>query len=114
MLFIESESTDPYENLALEEHVFNDFDHSEEYFILWQNYNSIIVGKYQNTIEEINQVFVDENGIRVARRLSGGGAVYHDKGNLNYTIIVDRDKNPDFEFRLFVIPVIGAWCGSRI
>ena len=108
MLFIESESTDPYENLALEEHVFNDFDHSEEYFILWQNYNSIIVGKYQNTIEEINQVFVDENGIRVARRLSGGGAVYHDKGNLNYTIIVDRDKNPDFEFRLFVIPVIEA------
>lgn len=106
MIYIESDSTDPYENLALEEHVFNDLDHSEEYLILWQNYNSVIVGRYQNTLEEINQKYVDEHNIKIARRLSGGGAVFHDKGNLNYTIIVDKDKNPDFEFRLFVIPVI--------
>lgn len=106
MIFIESDSTDPYINLALEEYIFDRFDRGEEYFMLWQNFNSVIVGKFQNTIEEINQEFVDNNGIRVARRLSGGGAVFHDKGNLNYTIIVDRDKNPDFEFRLFVIPVI--------
>lgn len=108
MIFIESESTDPYENLALEEYVFDRFDRSREYFMLWQNENSVIVGKYQNTIEEINQDFINRHAVRVARRLSGGGAVYHDKGNLNYTIIVDREKNPDFEFRLFVIPVIEA------
>lgn len=108
MIFIESESTDPYENLALEEHVFENLDQSEEYLILWQNHDSVIVGKYQNTLEEIDQEYVDDHNIRVARRLSGGGAVFHDRGNLNYTIIVDREKNPDFEFRIFVIPVIEA------
>ena len=108
MIYIESESTDPYENLALEEYVFESMDRGEEYFMLWQNQNSIIVGKYQNTIEEVNQEFVDKHEIKVARRLSGGGAVYHDEGNLNYTIIVDRDKNPDFEFKLFAVPVIEA------
>ena len=108
MIYIESDSTNPYENLALEEHVFENLDRSKEYFMLWQNFNSIIVGKYQNTAEEINQAFVDEQGIRVARRLSGGGAVFHDEGNLNYTLIVDQKSNPDFNFSLFVIPVIEA------
>lgn len=108
MIYIESDSTDPYYNLALEEYVFEHLDKGEEYFMLWQNANSIIVGKYQNTAEEINQSFVDEHHIRVARRLSGGGAVYHDTGNLNYTLIVDQKNNPDFNFSLFVIPVIEA------
>ena len=108
MIYIESDSTDPYYNLALEEYVFEDLDKGEEYLILWQNANSIIVGKYQNTAEEVNQSFVDEHHIRVARRLSGGGAVYHDTGNLNYTLIVDQKNNPDFNFSLFVIPVIEA------
>ena len=108
MIYIESDSTDPYYNLALEEYVFEDLDKGEEFLILWQNANSIIVGKYQNTAEEVNQSFVDEHHIRVARRLSGGGAVYHDTGNLNYTLIVDQKNNPDFNFSLFVIPVIEA------
>lgn len=86
MIYIESKSTNPYYNLALEEYIFEKMDRSKDYFILWQNYNTIVVGKYQNTAEEINQEYVDEHGIRVVRRLSGGGAVYHDKGNLNYYI----------------------------
>ncbi|MGN1414449.1 MAG: lipoate--protein ligase [Anaerovoracaceae bacterium] len=108
MKYIESHETDPYFNLALEEYVFEKLDRSDSYFILWQNFNTIVVGKFQNTIEEINKSFVDEHGIRVARRLSGGGAVYHDKGNLNYTFIVDKDDQFDFNFRYFIIPVIST------
>ena len=108
MIYLESETTNPYENLALEEYVFEHLDRSKEYFMLWQNENAVIVGKYQNTAEEVDQSFIDAHGIRVARRLSGGGAVYHDLGNLNYTLIVDKERNPDFDFSLFVVPVIEA------
>ena len=108
MRFLESPSNDPYFNLALEEYVFEHLDRSYSYFMLWQNFNTIVVGKYQNTAEEINQSFVDEHGIRVVRRLSGGGAVFHDRGNLNFTFIVDQGSNPDFNFKVFVEPVVQA------
>lgn len=108
MKFIESPWTDPYYNLALEEYVFEKLDRSEDWLILWQNYNTIVIGKYQNTIEEINADYVKTHGISVARRLSGGGAVYHDKGNLNYTIIVEKNDDFDFNFQYFVLPVTNA------
>jgi len=106
MIYLETGSLDPYFNLAFEEYVFEKMDPSKAYFILWQNENAIIVGRYQNTAEEINQRYVDEHGIRVARRLSGGGAVYHDTGNLNYTFIVDRARNPHLSFAVFALPVV--------
>ena len=108
MFYLESPSRDPYFNLALEEYVFERMDKSKSYFMLWQNDNTIVVGKYQNTAEEIDQAYVDAHGIRVARRLSGGGAVYHDKGNLNFTFIVDRADAPGLNFKVFVEPVIRA------
>ncbi len=108
MIYIESDSKNPYWNLALEEYVFDRLDPEKEYFMLWQNQNALIVGKYQNTAEEINPEYVDAQQIRVVRRLSGGGAVYHDDGNLNFTYIVGKENNPDFNFSLFVIPVIKA------
>ena len=106
MIYLETGSTDPYFNLAFEEYVFERLDPSQSYFILWQNENTIVVGKHQNTYEEINQEYVAEHRIRVVRRLSGGGAVYHDSGNLNYTFIVDKDAAPDFNFAVFTVPVI--------
>lgn len=108
MIYIESDSKDPYFNLAMEEYVFNNLSRDEEYFILWQNENTVVVGKYQNTAQEINQDFIDANKIKVVRRLSGGGAVYHDKGNLNFTFIVDQKKNFDFDFKRFAMPVVSA------
>lgn len=108
MFYLESPSRDPYFNLALEEYVFERMDKSKSYFMLWQNDNTIVVGKYQNTAEEIDQAYVDAHHIRVARRLSGGGAVYHDRGNLNFTFIVDRADAPGLNFKVFVRPVVEA------
>lgn len=85
MLFVRSKERDLYYNLATEEYLVNTLPEGETCLMLWQNHNTIVVGKYQNTAQEINQEYVDAQGIKVARRLSGGGAVYHDTGNLNYT-----------------------------
>lgn len=109
MIYIESPSTDPHFNLALEQYVFDDMDKNQEYFMLWQNNNAIIIGKHQNTISEINQEYVKETGIQVVRRLSGGGAMYQDMGNLNFTFIVDDGKNlSNFDFSKFCTPIVKA------
>ncbi|MBE6018596.1 MAG: lipoate--protein ligase [Lachnospiraceae bacterium] len=108
MIYIESPSTDPYYNLALEEFVFEKLDRSRSYFMLWQNANTVVIGKYQNTAEEIDQEAIDANHTKVVRRLSGGGAVYHDSGNLNFTIITDQSGHEDFNFRVFAEPVVRA------
>ena len=108
MIFIESDRTDPYWNLALEEYLFNTPGQTEPCLMLWQNDNTIVVGKYQNTAEEINASYVKEHGIHVVRRLSGGGAVYHDRGNLNYTVITAKEDHEDFNFRVFCEPVVAA------
>ncbi len=104
-LFHRSNSNNPYYNLALEEYLFNNYAQYCKIFMLWQNANSIIIGKNQNTAAEINQLFVEENNITVARRLSGGGAVYHDLGNLNFTFVVPS-KSSSFDFSLFTQPII--------
>jgi lipoate-protein ligase A len=105
--YIESRDTDPSRNLALEQFVFDSLDRKHSYFMLWQNHNAIIVGKHQNTTEEINAAFVKEKGIRVVRRLSGGGAVYHDLGNLNFTFITDADRQ-GLNFAAFCGPIRNA------
>lgn len=106
MKCIESNSTDPYFNLALEEYVFEKLPKDEGYFMLWQNDNTIVIGKYQNAAEEVNQKVVDEKQIKVARRLSGGGAVYHDMGNLNFTFVVDKKDIEGLNFKMFIVPII--------
>lgn len=106
MIFFDSGYFDPYYNLALEEHLFSVLPEGEQCLMLWQNANTIVVGKNQNTLEEINQEFVEQHDIKVARRLSGGGAVYHDMGNLNFTIITDKEDFERFNFKMFVEPII--------
>ncbi|MDD7362626.1 MAG: lipoate--protein ligase [Peptoniphilus sp.] len=107
MIYIESKSTDPAFNLALEEYVF-DYKPAGEYFILWQNDNTIVIGKNQNTWSEIDFDFVKEHDITVVRRLSGGGAVYHDLGNLNFTFISPVDDLESLDFKRFCEPIAEA------
>ncbi len=109
MIYLESPSTDPHFNLALEEYVFEAMSKEQSYFMLWQNANAVIVGRYQNTAKEVNQSYLRENGIKVVRRLSGGGAVYHDLGNLNFTYITDaKTAQNGLDFELFAGPVAAA------
>lgn len=108
MRYIESPSQDPHFNLALEQYVFDHLPRCDSYFMLWQNENAIIIGKHQNALSEIDPVYVREHGIHVVRRLSGGGAVYHDLGNLNFTFIVDGQNGALFDFATFCRPVVKA------
>lgn len=108
MIRIVNDHTDPRINLAVEEYALNYLDPREEYVILWQNEPTVVVGRNQNTVAEVNAPFIKERGIHVVRRLSGGGAVYHDFGNLNFTFIVDAQKEMVSNFEYFTRPVIQA------
>ncbi len=109
MLFLDNHiSTDPTFNLALEEYAFEHLPDGESLFMLWQNDHAVIIGKHQNTIEEIDRSYVEDQGIKVVRRLTGGGAVYHDLGNLNFTFITGKDSKETFDFKTFTRPVIKA------
>ncbi len=94
MLCIDNTYTDPYSNLATEEYLLKNF--SEDIFMLWQNEPSVIIGKYQNVLAEVNLDFVEEKQIKIVRRLTGGGSVFHDLGNINLTFI-ERNNNADFD-----------------
>ena len=108
MIYIENENKDPAHNLALEEFVFGEKDFDEPVLMLWQNEPSVIIGRYQNTIEEINYDFIRDRKIHVIRRNTGGGAVYHDLGNLNYSFIIPRAEKMTIDFDRFTAPVIKA------
>ena len=108
MNYIETGSTDPTFNLAAEQFVFENLDKNQEYFMLWQNDKSIIIGKNQNTFFEINHNFVMKNGIQVVRRLSGGGAVYHDLGNLNFTYVVNDNNFNIINLHYFCEPILNV------
>ncbi|HLS06326.1 MAG TPA: lipoate--protein ligase [Bacillota bacterium] len=100
--------TDPTVNLALEEYVLNNFGEDNTYLLFYINKPSIIIGRNQNTIEEINTKYVEANNIKVVRRLSGGGAVYHDEGNLNFSFITKDDGESFHNFEKFTKPVVEA------
>jgi len=100
--------TDPQINLAIEEYILENFGEKDTYLLFYVNSPSIIIGRNQNTIEEINTDYVDEQGIKVVRRLSGGGAVYHDEQNLNFSFITKDDGNSFQNFAKFTQPVVDA------
>ncbi len=105
MLCIYNKNTNPYFNLACEEYILKEFN--EECFMLWRNSPCIVVGKNQNTLSEINKDYVDKNNITIVRRLSGGGAVFHDLGNINFTFISNQ-KETFNDFKRFTVPIIDA------
>ncbi len=103
---INQSNFDPYFNLAAEEYFLKNFQ--EDFFMIWRSRPSVVVGKHQNALAEINHEFVRANQIPVARRLSGGGTVFHDPGNVNFTFIRNVEKISEVNFKIFTIPVIQA------
>ena len=104
--YINLNTTDAEWNLAAEQYVFDAMPRDRIYFMLWQNERAVIIGKYQNAQAEINAEYVKQHHIQVVRRLSGGGAVYHDLGNLNFSFIADAGAMEKLDLRLFCGPVI--------
>ncbi|MFA9389352.1 MAG: biotin/lipoate A/B protein ligase family protein [Prolixibacteraceae bacterium] len=110
MLCILSPSNEPEFNLAAEEYLFRNF--SDDIFFLYVNQASVVVGKHQNALAEINFKYIREHDIRVIRRLSGGGAVYHDLGNLNFSFhqtVADTAKISFKSYNLPIIEVLKQW-----
>lgn len=105
MIYLETGSTNPFYNLAFEEYVLKERTEGD-YLILWQNDNTIVIGQNQNAYAEINEDFVRAHGINVVRRTTGGGAVYHDMGNLNYSFITDVGDLESLSFKQFTEPVV--------
>jgi len=109
MLFVDNQNiTDPRVNLAIEEHLLRNFDTEDDFLLFYINEPSIIIGRNQNTIEEINTPYVEEHGVHVVRRMSGGGAVYHDLGNLNFSFITKYASENFQNFRKFTDPVVAV------
>ena len=108
LIYIESTNTLPEFNLAMEQYVFDCMDRKNDYFILWQNENTVVVGKNQNTYEEVSLPYIKNHHTHVVRRLSGGGAVYHDLGNLNFTFIINSKKSQKINFDEFTTIIAKA------
>jgi lipoate-protein ligase A len=106
MLCIHLKNTDPYFCLAAEEYLLKNF--TEDIFMLWQSEDTVVVGKHQNALGEINYPFIRDNNITVARRISGGGTVFHDAGNVNFTFIKNVKSPAEISFKQFTKPVLEA------
>lgn len=107
MQYIEIDSNDVFLNLATEEYVFHNFT-DDSYLLFYTNDDSIVLGKYQNVYQEINVPAAETADIKVARRITGGGAVFHDSGNLNYSFIAKNEKANPLCYDDFLFPVINA------
>lgn len=106
MTAIRGSSLNPYFNLASEEYMLN--ERCDDVFMLWQNDRSVIIGKNQNAWSEVNIDYTEKNGIMVARRMTGGGAVFHDLGNVNFTFITNASADNTMNFALFTSPITEA------
>ncbi len=108
MIYIPNNNHDASLNLAMEEYILTDSGIQEPVLFFYINAPSIIIGRHQNTLDEINSDFVRRNHIQVVRRCSGGGAVYHDLGNLNYSLITPGAENTSVDFSILLVPILDA------
>ena len=108
MKYMKTDSTDPCYNLAFEEYVLQNCK-DDDYVLLWQNDNTIVFGVNQNPLEEINMDAAKELGVNIVRRTTGGGAVYHDMGNLNFSYITDWDDGESSSYARFLEPITKAF-----
>ncbi len=106
MLFVENNNRDPYQNHALEEWLM---DHVvQDCFMLWRNEKAILLGRNQNAYSEINMPYAMENGIKIVRRITGGGTVFTDEGNVMFTFISCNGRKDFSDFLMFTKPVLHA------
>ena len=105
--YLETGSTDARYNLAFEEFVLEN-RRQGDWLMLWQNADSVIIGLNQNAAEEVDPAFIRRHGIRVVRRMTGGGAVYHDLGNLNYSFITEAEDPAQLSMEVLARPVCRA------
>lgn len=105
MIFIERTQADPFFNIAAEEYLLK--NRNDEILMFWQSQSSVILGKHQNPVKEINLDYINAHNIPVIRRISGGGTVFHDLGNINYTLITQEERQENLvDFRKFTLPMI--------
>lgn len=107
MIYIDTHSTDVYYNFALEYYFAAEKDLGDTLFLLWRTNPTLMLGKYQNLLEEVDLPYVQANGITLVRRMSGGGTIYTDLGGWQYTFI-DRREGEEINFRDYLSPVLGA------
>ena len=112
-IYLETHSRSPYYNLAFEEYVLCN-RREGSYLLLWQNDNTIVIGQNQSAEAEINRKFVEEHHINVVRRTTGGGAVYHDLGNLNYSFITDAGNAERLAMERFTKPIVEVLRGLGV
>lgn len=112
MFCIHLKNTDPFFCLAAEEYLLKNF--AEDIFMLWKSNDTVVVGKHQNALAEINYPFVRENNIKVARRISGGGAVFHDAGNVNFAYMKNVSSPAEISFKQFTAPVVDALAHLKV
>ncbi|MGL4911849.1 MAG: lipoate--protein ligase family protein, partial [Romboutsia sp.] len=109
MIYVENNFTDPYFNFALEYYLMNEKDLGDDtIFMFWRTNPTVMIGKFQNTIEEINAKYVEENNVNIVRRITGGGTIYTDMNGWQFSFINKNSKSHEIDFGTFIEPIVKA------